>query len=226
MRTLFARLCVALLAILGLAGTAFLVVEQFSSRLYYEELTQRLNAPIAMYVTGERQLMSAGEIDHESLAALANQAMVINPTVEVYLLDVEGRILGHGLPPESVQTERVDLGPVQRLLGGEVELPVRGTDPRNPDRDKVFSVSPVMDGERLEGYLYVVLGGQRFDELASDIRGSYVRKLSTFSMAAVLAVALFVGLLVFGLLTRRLTRLRRVVGRFAKADYAEDAAVT
>ena len=226
MRTLFARLCVALLAILGLAGTAFLVVEQFSSRLYYEELTQRLNAPIAMYVTGERQLMSSGEIDHASLAALANQAMIINPTVEVYLLDVEGRILGHGLPPDSVQTGRVDLGPVQRLLSGAVELPVRGTDPRNPDRDKVFSVSPVMDGERLEGYLYVVLGGQRFDELASDIRGSYVRKLSMFSMAAVLAVALFVGLLVFGLLTRRLTQLRRVVGRFAEADFAEDAAVT
>ena len=76
MRTLFARLCVALLAILGLAGAAFLVVEQFSSRLYYEELTQRLNAPIAMYVTGERQLISAGKIDHESLAALANQAKV------------------------------------------------------------------------------------------------------------------------------------------------------
>ena len=226
MRTLFAKLCFALLAILGLAGTAFLVVEQFSSRLYYEELTQRLNAPIAMYVTGERQLINGGVIDGRGLEALANQAMVINPTVEVYLLDVDGRILGHALPPGSLATDRVDLGPVRTLLGGEGELPVRGTDPRNPERGKVFSVAEVRDGEALEGYLYVVLGGQRYDELASDIRGSYVRKLSMFSMAAVVAVSLGVGLLVFSLLTRRLTRLRRVVGRFAESGFAEEAAVT
>ena len=226
MRTLFARLCFALLAILGLAGAAFFLVEQFSSRLYYEELTQRLNAPIAMYVTGERQLMADGVVDRDSLAALGHQAMVINPTVEVYLLDVEGRIEAHALPPESVRAERVDLAPVRRLLAEDGELPVRGTDPRNPDRDKVFSVAEVRDGDRLEGYLYVVLGGQRFDELASDIRGSYVRKLSAFSMAAVVAVALVVGLLVFGLLTRRLARLRRVVGQFTDAGFAPEAAVT
>jgi signal transduction histidine kinase len=226
MRTLFGKLCLALLAILGLAGTAFLVVERFSTRLYYEELTQRLNAPIAMYVTGERQLMTDGDIDRDSLESLASQAMVINPTVEVYLLDVEGRILGHALPPETVLTDRVDLEPLRRLLAGDGELPIRGTDPRSPTRAKVFSVAEVMDGDALEGYLYVVLGGQRYDELATDIRGSYVRKLTVVSMVAVLVVALGVGLLVFGLLTRRLTRLRRVVGRFADAGFREEAAVT
>ena len=76
MRTLFGKLCLALLAILGLAGAAFLVVERFSTRLYYEELTQRLNAPIAMYVTGERQLITNGVVDRDSLESLASQAMV------------------------------------------------------------------------------------------------------------------------------------------------------
>jgi signal transduction histidine kinase len=225
-KTLVGKLCVALLAVLGLAGAGFLLVVQFSGRLYYEELTQRLNAPIAMYVTGERQLMSGGEIDRASLAALAQQAMIINPTVEVYLLDTEGRILGHGLPPESVQAGRVDLAPLRELLAGGSELPVRGTDPRNPGRDKVFSVAEVKDGDRLEGYLYVILGGQRYDELASDLRGSYVRKISAFAVTAVVLAALLVGLLVFGLLTRRLTRLRRVVARFADGGFSPDAAVT
>jgi signal transduction histidine kinase len=224
-RTLVAKLSVALLAILGLAGAAFFLVVQVSGRLYYEELTQRLNAPIAMYVTGERQLMADGAIDRDSLASLAQQAMVINPTAEVYLLDSDGRLLGHALSPESVRAERVDLAPIRRLLQGEDELPVRGTDPRNPDRDKVFSVAEVRHGDRLEGYLYVILGGQRYDELASDLRGSYVRKISAFAVGAVVLVALVVGLLVFSLLTRRLTRLRRVVSRFAGSGFAPDAAV-
>lgn len=225
MRTLFARLCLALLAILGLAGAAFFLVVEVSSRIYYEELTQRLNDPIAMYVTGERQLLSGGAIDREGLAALAQQAMVINPTVEVYLLDADGRILGHGLPPQSVRAERVDLAPIRRRLSGATEFPLRGTDPRNPARDKVFSVAAVQDGQRLEGYLYVILGGERYDELASDIKGSYVRKISAFAMGAVVLVALGVGLLVFGLLTRRLTRLRRVVTRFTGSGFAADSAV-
>ena len=60
MKTLFARLSVALLMVVLLIGSGFFLVEQFSTRLYYEEITQRLNAPIAMYVTGEMQWATAG----------------------------------------------------------------------------------------------------------------------------------------------------------------------
>ena len=110
MNTLFAKLSVALLIVVGLMGSAFLVVDRISTRLYYEELTQRLNAPIAMYVTGERALINGGNPDLESLGELARHAMVINPSAEIYLLDVEGNILGQALPPESVIRNQVNYG--------------------------------------------------------------------------------------------------------------------
>ena len=94
-------------------GTAFFVVDRVNTRVYYEELTQQLNAPIAMYVTGQRDLITAGTPDLDSLADLANHAMVINPTAEIYLLDTEGNILGHGLPPDSVVHDKVDLRPIR-----------------------------------------------------------------------------------------------------------------
>ena len=65
MRTLFARLSAALLLVVALIGGGFFLVEQFSTRLYYEEITQRLNASIAMYVTGEMQLIEDGEVNAE-----------------------------------------------------------------------------------------------------------------------------------------------------------------
>ena len=102
MNTLFAKLSTALLIIVALMGSVFFVADRINTRLYYEELTQRLNAPIAMYVTSQRELISDGVPDLDSLRELAGHAMVINPTAEIYLLDTEGRILGHGLPPESV----------------------------------------------------------------------------------------------------------------------------
>ena len=218
-KTLYAKLSIALLVIVALIGSAFFVVEQFSTRLYYEEITQRLNASIAMYVTGERQLIEDGVVNEDALSLLAQQAMIINPTVEIYLLDTAGTILGHAMPPESILTQSVDLGPVRELMAGDVKMPLRGTDPRNIDRKKVFSAHPVMHNGTVQGYLYAVLGGQKYDELADSIRGSYIQRLSLGALLAIVVAAFLVGILVFGLLTRRLTRLTSDVVRFTEADF-------
>ncbi|MDH3441761.1 MAG: sensor histidine kinase, partial [Gammaproteobacteria bacterium] len=157
MNTLFARMSLALVVIIGITGTAFFVVERVGADLYYEELTQRLNAPIAMYVTGERTLIRDGTPDIESLADLAQQAMIINPTAEIYLLDTDGTILGHGLPADSVVRNRIDLAPVRELIAGNPRMPLRGDDPRSASGRKVFSASEVRADAVLEGYLYVIL---------------------------------------------------------------------
>ena len=88
MKSLFAKLSVALLLVVTFIAGGFFLVERYSTQNYYEEITQRLNSSIAMYVTGERQLMEDFVVDHEALSLLAQQAMIINPTVEVYLLDI------------------------------------------------------------------------------------------------------------------------------------------
>jgi signal transduction histidine kinase len=223
MNTLFARLSLALLAIVALTGGAFFLVEQYSTRHYHEEITQRLNASIAMYVTGESQLIENGRVNDEALATLAQRAMIINPTVEIYLLDTAGRILAAGVPPDSIRTRQVDLGPVQTLISGKARMPLHGTDPRS-EREKVFSAHPVMQGDRLQGYLYAVLGGSKYDELANSIRGSYVQTLSVGALVAILVAAFLVGSLVFGLLTRRLARLTAQVKRFTESDFDPDLA--
>ncbi len=226
MKTLFARLSVAFLAIILLTGGGFFFVDQYSTQRYYEELTQRLNGSIAMYVTGERILIERGVVNSEALQLLSRQAMIINPTVEIYLLDTAGHILGQSMPPESLQTDRVDLAPVRQLIAGGVDLPFHGTDPRNLDREKVFSAAEVVDQGVVQGYLYAILGGQKYDELASSIRGSYVQKISLGAMMAIVVAAILIGLLVFGLLTRRLTRLTRSVQQFTAAGFTPDVRIS
>jgi signal transduction histidine kinase len=217
--TLFARLSAALLLVVALIGGGFFLVEQVTTRLYYEEVTQRLNASIAMYVTGEMQLIEDGKVRDDALTLLAQRAMIINPTVEVYLLDANGKILSHALPPEAIKIDHVELGPIRQLIAGTSELPLRDTDPRNPGRKKIFSAHPVMHDGRLEGYLYAILGGEKYDALANDVRGSYVRKLGLGALVAIVLAAFLVGLLVFNLLTRRLTRLTGEVKRFTESGF-------
>jgi len=130
-----------MIAIIAIVGAGFVVIYQATTTLYYEELTQRLNAPIAMYVTGEQALMRPdGAVDQAALKELAHRAMIINPAIEVYLLDTNGRILGHALPPESVLLNQVSVQPVQRLIDGNIEMPFKGADPRNPEADPLVAL--------------------------------------------------------------------------------------
>lgn len=207
MNSLLAKLSLALLLIVLVMGTGFFFVDRIYSRAYYEELSQKLNAPIAMYVTDQRQLITNGVPDLDSLHELASHAMVINPTAEIYLLDTAGRVLGHNLPEDSVVMSQVDLTPVRALIAGEANPPLRGDDPRNADSAKVFSAAEVVSESGLEGYLYVVLGGQTYETLASDIGNSYVARASASAVATIVLLTALTGFLVFRLLTKRLNRL-------------------
>lgn len=221
MNTLFARLSFALLVIVGLMGTAFYVVDRFNTRLYYEELSQTLNAPIAMYVTGQQQLITDGKPDIDSLKELAGHAMVINPTAEIYLLDTEGNILGHAMPPETVLHSKIDLTPVLALIEGTGRMPIHGDDPRSESSRKVFSAHPVESAAGLEGYLYVILGGQTYEALANNIGDSYTGTMSTIAVTVIVLLTLVIGLLVFGLLTRRLKRLGNEMRRVGESKFED-----
>ncbi len=141
----------------------------------------------------------------------------------MYLLDVNGNILTQGVPPETVLQNKVDLAPVKALIAGDVDMPLRGTDPRNLDRQKIFSAFPVMYNEVLQGYLYAVLGGAKYDELADSLRHSYVQRLSAGAIVAITLGAFMVGMLVFWLFTRRLSRLTIDVKQFTDSGFGENS---
>jgi len=224
MNTLFAKLSLTLLIIVGLMGVALFIVDRMNTRIYYEELSQSLNAPIAMYVTGQRDLIQDGVPDLDSLRELASHAMVINPTAEIFLLDADGRILGHALPPETVLRDSVDLQPIRSLIETPGRLPIRGDDPRSDSSRKIFSAAEIRSSSGLEGYLYVVLGGQAYDALASDIGATYAGKVSAVAILVIIVLTAAIGLLVFGLLTRRLKRLSDEVRGASETGFLLDAA--
>ena len=96
-----------------------------------------------------------------------------------------------------------------------------GTDPRNLDREKIFSAFPVKHNDVLQGYLYAVLGGAKYDELANSIRGSYVQRVSAGALLAIVLGAFLTGLLVFWLFTRRLSQLTANVKAFTDSGFGE-----
>lgn len=214
MKALKHRLSLALMTLFLLMGISLAYITWQASVQYNLEMTQRLNGSIAMYVADAEQLIENGRHNEAAIARLAERAMVINPTVEVYLLDRNGRVLSHNLPADVPFAKQVPLAKLEAFLQPESHRPLLNLDPRNPESEKAFSAARVNFEGQHEGYVYAILGGQTYEALARDLGKNYVLKAAGISIAAVLVLFYFIGVLVFHHLTRPLSALTRDVRQF------------
>ncbi len=222
-KTLYGKLVIALLALLSILGIVYVALTLITTRLFLEEVNQKLNQSLAGNLVNEALLMQDRHINNEALKQIFHNLMVINPSIEVYLIDPAGKILAYSAPPGKVKRESVSLDPIKRFIADRSEYPLAGDDPRDGGRTKVFSAAPIVNNGTLEGYLYVVLGGEAYDSVAQMLQGSYVLRLSAGASAAGLLLTLAGGVLLFNLLTRRLRRLTESMEAFKQGDFQQPA---
>lgn len=214
MKSLNRKLSTLLIALIVVVGVVLGIITRYSIFQYNIEVTQRLNASIAQFLSNEEPLIVNGQYNEKALKKIAHQSMVINPTVEVYLLDTNGKILSYNLPQNSVLLSHVPLGPLTEFLQEDAQLPIVNSDPRNPKTPKPFSTAKVKTNGIDEGYIYVILGGRKYEELADDLSKNYILKLTVWGILAVIFMAIFIGLLMLLKLTRPLKHLRDKVVHF------------
>lgn len=178
-----------------------------------QEVIQRLSSGLAAHIAQNAELMQPGGLNQAAVKDLFDKLMAVNPSVEVYLLGLDGRIAAQAAPPGHLKRDRVDLGPVRALLDGK-PLPILGDDPRSPDASKVFSAAPLRMGGRDAGYVYVVLQGEDHDALVAHTASNNVLRTTLGLMGLVALLGLIAGLTAFRLITRPLRELTAAVKRF------------
>ncbi len=214
LRSLYAKLALVLLGLFFLIGVSFIIISVYATEQYQQEVNQKLNRELAGLIVAEQIILQDNQVNQEALKEIFHMLMVINPSIEIYLLDREGSILAFSAEPGRVKRKRVDLVPVKQMISGQVPLPLLGDDPRDANGKKVFTAAPIKPEDRLEGYLYVILGGETYDTIIQKIQGSYILQLSIRVIAISLIVALIAGLIIFAFLTRRLKRLAAVMEKY------------
>jgi signal transduction histidine kinase len=213
-RSLFSRLVVVLLALLSAIGVFYVILTVTTTRLHIQEVTQHLNRSLAADLAGYRPLIKEDNVDQAALKNVFDMLMVVNPAIEVYLLDPRGGILGYSAAPEKIKRDRVSLGPIRAFIKKDAKLPIRGDDPRDPRAQKIFSAVAITQGDRVRGYLYVVLGGETYQSVAHMFETSWIMRLGAGVAVASLGLIAVIGILLFNWLTRRLRRLTAKVGSF------------
>lgn len=211
LKTLQGKLMLLMIALLCGLGVVFFYVEMYCFDLYQQAINQSLNKDLADTLLKRFLSSKIGwEKMPEELQRQFDQFMAINPDIELYLLDDEGRILA-ATSGINLQLKRVDTAPIKQFLRGNAMFPLLGDDPAHTMRQKVFTAAAIDAAQARTGFLYVVLGSQSHDALAQRLEtGLIIRHglwIIGLAMLATLTVA--IGSTLF--LTRWLRRLAMVM---------------
>ncbi|HKJ69294.1 MAG TPA: HAMP domain-containing sensor histidine kinase [bacterium] len=219
-RTFYGKLSAVFLVLLIIMGLVQTYITLQTSSRFIAEVDQRLNLSLARDMAAEIKPFLGEEIDYASIKSAIHYMMVMNPKVEIYLLDARGQILSFFAEPgKTVEAEEVNLKPIHQFLAEDRRTPILGEDPRHPRRSKPFSVAQLSLGENQPGYLYIIIGSEQYDSAAQMVRESYIAKTTIRGLVITLFFAGIIGLILFAVLTRRLHRMAQVVRDFEQGDY-------
>lgn len=189
-----------------------------TAEMYFQETRQKLDIDIASHIASENDCFTGDSVNTEILKEVFHNVMIINPSIEVYLLDKTGRILMYFAPNHSILIDKVPLDPINEFIStGEKDF-LMGIDPKNPVRKKAFSAAKVVDDGVFKGYIYVILGGQEFENASQLLFGSYILRLGVRSMIIALVMAAIIGFISIGIIIRNLRKIVKVIREFQSGN--------
>ncbi|MEM1259401.1 MAG: HAMP domain-containing sensor histidine kinase [Bacteroidota bacterium] len=222
---LITKLILAFISVLVLAGVGYTLSTIYFSNKHFNETNQRLHAHLAQDLIDEKFLEqspidSLGNVNKALFGDIMHDMMAVNRAIEVYLLDIEGNVqysvvLDHDNPENT--PKKVSLFPIQNFIAAKGADHVLGDDPRNPERQKVFSAAKFNKNGK-EGYIYIVLAGEEYVDVKNMLFGSYALKVGLGASFLTLFFAGLLGVLSIWYLTKNLREINYAAQRFQQGD--------
>ncbi len=222
-KSFYGKLSAIFLVILLILGTVQTFITMQSSQDYIAEVDQKLNLDLASSFAKElKPLMDADSLNYSAIGERIHYMMVMNPKMEIYLLDGDGNILSFfAKPGKEVRTDSVNLEPIHQFIASKQHIPILGQDPRFPAVRKPFSASKIQLPQGRDGYIYIVIGGEDYTATTASTRESYIFNTLLKAMILTIALAAIAGLILFALLTKRLRNMAAAVKNFKEGDYSQ-----
>jgi len=219
-QSFYGKLSMLFLVLLLLLGTAQIWLTLKTTETFQAEADQQLNLSLANNLLPDFEPFLTDSIDFKGIKNMFHYMMVVNPYIEIYLVDNSGKVLAFfAEPSKKLKRHEIDLKPVREFLNEDYDGPLYGTDPRDDIREKPFSVAPLQIGEN-NGFLYVIIGGEEYDTAVDAARADYVKEAIIRGLLFTLLGAGIIGLVLFFFMTRRLRHVAEVVTDFEQGNFS------
>ncbi|KTF13766.1 sensor histidine kinase [Pseudoalteromonas sp. H105] len=180
---------------------------------------QNLHLNLAEHLVQDNPLIKKGVYDYKALENLFHTLMLLGPAFEFYFVDPDGKILTYSAQAGKVKRTHINLSPLKRLIKDPTLTPLYGDDPRDQNKQKIFSAVAVYNQETLQGYMYIIIGGEAYDTTLSRIQANdslYVKGLWLIAALLFLFIAM---LLLFKFFTSPIKRLANDISQIEAANY-------
>jgi signal transduction histidine kinase len=207
--SLYHRLSLSLLVVfIAIISVFYVWAQQLEQKTRYES-EQNLHLSLAASLARDNPLLQQGVYDHQALKNLFHTLMIMGPAFEFYFVDPDGNIMTHSIAPSLIKRKKIDLTPLIHLIQNQASLPIYGDDPQHRTRKKIFSAAPVFNGSTLQGYLYVIVAGERYESAFNRFQSSKKTEMSIALMFGAMLFLFIVMLGIFAYFTKPLRRLSR-----------------
>jgi signal transduction histidine kinase len=218
----YQRLALSLVAVFMLVFGCFFWASGQLQVKTKQEAEQKLHLNLAQHLVADNPLLQEGVYDYDALKNLFHSLMILGPSFEFYYLDAEGNILTYSAQKDKVKRNKVALEPLVALINGGVSYPLLGDDPRDVNKQKIFSTAPVYNNNELQGYLYVIIGSEIYDSILASLQSSQSLREFTLFVVSGLIVLLVALLGLFRFFTAPLRRLSADMLTIQEADFRRD----
>ena len=180
---------------------------------------QKLHLELAAHLAHDNPLLQDGVYDKKALENLFHSLMILGPSFEFYFLDPAGNIITYSADPSKIKRQSVELSPLVALIANPKVVPMFGDDPRNLNKQKIFSAAPIYRGENLQGYLYVIIGGEIYDSIFDQVKNDVnLQQYSTLLIGS-LILLLLILLAVFRYFTSPINKLAKEMKAIKAAKF-------
>lgn len=221
---LIKKLWLAFGLLILLMGMSYIFITGYYANKYNKATIQQVNAKVANHVIQEKfanasPFLEDGSVNKHLFGDLMHDMMAVNRSIEVYLLDDVGEILYSVVLDHSdnAPAKSVSLAPIKKFISTEGNSFIEGDDPKHPGEKKIFSAAPYHINNR-EGYVYIILAGEDFQNISDHLLGTYFKQLGVGATLLTMLFSAIIGLLSIWFLTKNLRLITNTVTRFREGD--------
>ncbi|OKS88066.1 HAMP domain-containing sensor histidine kinase [Mucilaginibacter polytrichastri] len=214
---IFSRIGIFVFLVIAALGVLFVYVTYTATSDYYQGSTQLLNKDIAGHIAKLSAPFSKEGIDHKKADSVFNSTMIISPNTEVYFLDTMGNVKYYYAPDSLVKQRKVPIDKIETYLSDHLHL-IKNTDPRDPGTPKIFSAAPVIFADQKIGYIYVILAGKEYRNVAEFVFKSEVGGWATKVFFIIILATVVFSLLYTSRLQKRFNHVIHILDQFKEGN--------
>lgn len=217
--TIYKRFAVVIFSLITVLGLLFITITYLATNYYHEAGTQLLNKEVAAHIARFTSPFEEGGINKEKADSVFYNAMVLSPSAEVYFLDTAGTVVAFHSSEKEMLQGTVSVDPIKKFIAANGGAYVKGTDPREPGHEKIFSAAAVQGANGPLGYIYVILGSKKSEGIMDVLFGSHALGLAIKAFLLVILLSLLISLLYLNRLRKNFGQMIGVLERFEGGDY-------